>query len=456
MENKSKNIKEEEKENDDIYFRYKKVNLIGLSGVGKKTLINEFKKYNNPLLQKYDKIKEKEEINEEIKEEVKEEIKEEKEEKKEYKIESKIILNLSKLDISLKDDKTIFHLNIYISNLDDLSIIEKNKDSLLYESELIILMLDVTSQKSFIEINNFLKYLEINNEKNNIYKFLILSNKIDKYSEREVSSYELNELSEKNNNIYLSEISLLSKENFSLFLKSIKNILYENPEFNVNDLIMPQNPPLISINNNIYSGIINIMILGNSSVGKTSFIRRFFKNNFMENTISTFGIDVEKTIIKFPHKYYQLKVWDTAGQEKFRTIPKKYYSKGDGFFILFDLTDQNTFIEVNKWIEDIRETLGNNNNNDNQYKNIPIYLLGNKIDKINRVVQRNEAEDFAQKNQVKYEEISCKYGFNIYEVMINMIFDASQKIGDMETFFLESKTNEKNGKKKKNVVLNFI
>ena len=132
MENKSKNIKEEEKENDDIYFRYKKVNLIGLSGVGKKTLINEFKKYNNPLLQKYDKIKEKEEIKEEIKEkikeEVKEEIKEEKEEKKEYKIESKIILNLSKLDISLKDDKTIFHLNIYISNLDDLSIIEKNKD----------------------------------------------------------------------------------------------------------------------------------------------------------------------------------------------------------------------------------------------------------------------------------------------------------------------------------------
>ena len=72
-------------------------------------------------------------------------------------------------------------------------------------------MLDVTNQKSFIEINNFLKYLESNNEKNNIYKFLILSNKIDKYSEREVSSYELNELSEKNNNIYLSEISLLSK-----------------------------------------------------------------------------------------------------------------------------------------------------------------------------------------------------------------------------------------------------
>ena len=82
----------------------------------------------------------------------------------------------------------------------------------------------------------------------------------------------------------------------------------------------------------------------------------------------------------------------------------------------------------------------------NEYKDIPIYLLGNKIDKNQRVVKRCDAEKFAEKNNVKYEEISCKLGYNIYEVMLNMIFDASQKIGDMDTFFLEyaKKNNDNN------------
>ena len=239
-------------------------------------------------------------------------------------------------------------------------------------------------------------------------------------------------LLEKITNIEQLSIDILSIQKEQ---KINNEILYKNKDFNPNDLIKPQNPPIISNKLSTFSGIINIILLGNSTVGKTSFIRRFFTNSFYENTLITLGIDVEKTLIKFPNKYYKLEVWDTAGQEKFRTIPKKYYSKGDGFFILFDLCNQESFIEVNKWIEDIRETLGDNENN--EYKNIPIYLLGNKIDKIKRVVKRSDAEQFAEKNKVKYVEISCKLGFNIYEVMINMIFDASQKIGDMDTFFLE-------------------
>ena len=416
-----KNIKNEN-ENDEIetiYYRYKKVNIIGVSEVGKKTLLKELEKYNNPH---FEKIQKKDEQIEELKKEEKD-------------INLNLTINIKKIDIPLKQNNSKLHLNVYLSNLDNKSIIENNKESLLYESELIIFILDVTNNNSLKEIESLIQFLISNNSKKQMYKFLILSNKIDLYSQRDVGSYEINELIEKYKNTYQLEISLKTKENFDNLINLLNEILYKNKEFNPNDLIKPQNPPIISNKLSTFSGIINIILLGNSTVGKTSFIRRFFTNSFYENTLITLGIDVEKTLIKFPNKYYKLEVWDTAGQEKFRTIPKKYYSKGDGFFILFDLCNQESFIEVNKWIEDIRETLGDNENN--EYKNIPIYLLGNKIDKIKRVVKRSDAEQFAEKNKVKYVEISCKLGFNIYEVMINMIFDASQKIGDMDTFFLE-------------------
>ena len=416
-----KNIKNENEndEIDTIYYRYKKVNIIGVSEVGKKTLLKELEKYNNPH---FEKIQKKDEQIEELKKEEKD-------------INLNLTINIKKIDIPLKQNNSKLHLNVYLSNLDNKSIIENNKESLLYESELIIFILDVTNNNSLKEIESLIQFLISNNSKKQMYKFLILSNKIDLYSQRDVGSYEINELIEKYKNTYQLEISLKTKENFDNLINLLNEILYKNKEFNPNDLIKPQNPPIISNKLSTFSGIINIILLGNSTVGKTSFIRRFFTNSFYENTLITLGIDVEKTLIKFPNKYYKLEVWDTAGQEKFRTIPKKYYSKGDGFFILFDLCNQESFIEVNKWIEDIRETLGDNENN--EYKNIPIYLLGNKIDKIKRVVKRSDAEQFAEKNKVKYVEISCKLGFNIYEVMINMIFDASQKIGDMDTFFLE-------------------
>ena len=414
-----KNIKNENDEIDTIYYRYKKVNIIGVSEVGKKTLLKELEKYNNPH---FDKIQKKDEQIEELKKEEKD-------------INLNLTINIKKIDIPLIQNNSKLHLNVYLSNLDNKSIIENNKESLLYESELIIFILDVTNNNSLKEIESLIQFLISNNSKKQMYKFLILSNKIDLYSQRDVGSYEINELIEKYKNTYQLEISLKTKENFDNLINLLNEILYKNKEFNPNDLIKPQNPPIISNKLSTFSGIINIILLGNSTVGKTSFIRRFFTNSFYENTLITLGIDVEKTLIKFPNKYYKLEVWDTAGQEKFRTIPKKYYSKGDGFFILFDLCNQESFIEVNKWIEDIRETLGDNENN--EYKNIPIYLLGNKIDKIKRVVKRSDAEQFAEKNKVKYVEISCKLGFNIYEVMINMIFDASQKIGDMDTFFLE-------------------
>ena len=294
-----KNIKNEN-ENDEIetiYYRYKKVNIIGVSEVGKKTLLKELEKYNNPH---FDKIQKKDEQIEELKKEEKD-------------INLNLTINIKKIDIPLKQNNSKLHLNVYLSNLDNKSIIENNKESLLYESELIIFILDVTNNNSLKEIESLIQFLISNNSKKQMYKFLILSNKIDLYSQRDVGSYEINELTEKYKNTYQLEISLKTKENFDNLINLLNEILYKNKEFNPNDLIKPQNPPIISNKLSTFSGIINIILLGNSTVGKTSFIRRFFTNSFYENTLITLGIDVEKTLIKFPNKYYKLEVWDTAG-----------------------------------------------------------------------------------------------------------------------------------------------
>ena len=227
-----KNIKNENEndEIDTIYYRYKKVNIIGVSEVGKKTLLKELEKYNNPH---FEKIQKKDEQIEELKKEEKD-------------INLNLTINIKKIDIPLKQNNSKLHLNVYLSNLDNKSIIENNKESLLYESELITFLLDVTNNNSLKEIESLIQFLISNNSKKQMYKFLILSNKIDLYSQRDVGSYEINELIEKYKNIYQLEISLKTKENFDNLINLLNEILYKNKEFNPNDLIKPQNPPIIS------------------------------------------------------------------------------------------------------------------------------------------------------------------------------------------------------------------
>ena len=418
--------------NNFQFAKYHKINILGNKGVGKKTLLKEFKKFNN---QNYN-----------------ENLKDDEDENDDENDSSKIIEQpIERLKIQLKNG-IFLYLNIYITNLDDMNFIKDTNKYILYNSEIIILMIDITKSNSFQTIKEYLEFLIPKNEEENLNynekienkQLILLANKTDLDSDREVGSYELNQLNELYSKLKIIEISLLKLDYFEDLL-NIFHYTFEQENFKLYNIIKLKEPLDIPKNENMpnIDSLMTIFLLGSTGVGKTSFIGRFFSNTFSSNTLSTLGIDVEKTLIKINNKICRLEVWDTAGQERLRSIPKKYYVKGDAFILMFDITHEKSFLDLNQWVNDICES--RNGNNDDLSNGTTIYLIGNKIDDIeNRNVKSEDAEKYAKGKNICYMEVSCKNGINIYDVMVNIIFDASKKLNLVrKSVFLSNKKNNK-------------
>jgi small GTP-binding protein len=267
---------------------------------------------------------------------------------------------------------------------------------------------------------------------------------MDLDSDREVGSYELNQLNELYSKLKLIEISLKKLDNFEELLNMF-HYTFEQESFKLYNIVKLKEPLYIPKNVNIQNvdSLMTIFLLGSSGVGKTSFIGRFFSNVFNSNTLSTLGLDVEKTIMKINDKICRLEVWDTAGQERLRSIPKKFYIKGDIFILMFDITNKKSFLDLNQWIKDICESRNVNNNDISN--DTTVYLIGNKIDDIeNRKVESEDAEKYAKEKNISYMEVSCKNGINIYDIMVNIILDSSKKMNFIrKSIFLSKKKNDK-------------
>lgn len=126
-------------------------------------------------------------------------------------------------------------------------------------------------------------------------------------------------------------------------------------------------------------------------------------------------MDKRSKLVKINDIYYNLQIWDTAGQEVYQSITKSYYKKSDGLILLYDVTEESTFLKVEKWVKEIE-----NNTN----KDTVVYLVGNKIDNIDlRVVEREKAENSAKAINKKYFEISAKLGINLKETVFAIVRD---------------------------------
>ena len=167
--------------------------------------------------------------------------------------------------------------------------------------------------------------------------------------------------------------------------------------------------------------IIKIVTLGDSMVGKTSIVYRYFENKFNESILSTIGIDFKTKYIKVRDASVKVLIWDTAGQEKFRNIAKQYYQGANGVLLVFDVSDRKSFERIEYWINEIKE----NNKIDSMY----LVIVANKIDLINkRVVTREEAEKYAEKNNISYFEVSAKTGVGVHEMFNNITKGTIDKI----------------------------
>ena len=132
---------------------------------------------------------------------------------------------------------------------------------------------------------------------------------------------------------------------------------------------------------------ISIVMLGDSSVGKSSLVKTFTNQNTNPLSIATIGIEQHSIKINFNDVNYSVKIWDTCGQERFRIISKNYLRSGDGLILVYDLTNVSTYNSLNKWLNDITESCK---------ENIPIVIAENKND-LEREVDQKSSDELKKK-----------------------------------------------------------
>ena len=168
---------------------------------------------------------------------------------------------------------------------------------------------------------------------------------------------------------------------------------------------------------------INIMTLGNTEVGKSCFILRFTDNIFQEIYLATVGIDFKIKTETINNKQYKLFLYDTTGQEKYKSIALNIIKNAQGIILMYDITDRKSFESIPDWIKSVKDAKGSN---------FPMILLGNKLDKEDvRVIKEEEGKELADEYKIKYFETSNKTGTNIQEAGMALVNEIL-KINNLE------------------------
>ena len=155
--------------------------------------------------------------------------------------------------------------------------------------------------------------------------------------------------------------------------------------------------------------VYKILLLGDSEVGKSCFLMRYADNVFVDNYITTIGLDYKLKYIQLDSgQVIKVQLWDTAGQDRYRTIAKNYYKGSHGILLLYDVTKSSSFENIREWIKDIREEV---------YEKAIIFLIGNKIDKKDQIkIKTEEGEKLAEEFNIPFFEASAKSGENVDEI----------------------------------------
>ena len=162
-----------------------------------------------------------------------------------------------------------------------------------------------------------------------------------------------------------------------------------------------------------YDFLFKLLLIGDSGVGKTSILFRFSDDAFNTSFISTVGIDFKIKTMELNGKIIKLQVWDTAGQEQFKTITTCFYRGAVGVMMVYDITDKKSFDDITNWVRTIQEHANSN---------IEKIIIGNKCDMEDmRLVPKEYGEAVANKYASLFLETSAKANINIEEAFIQLV-----------------------------------
>jgi len=378
-----------------VHFR--KINIFGYSGVGKSSFIDWLDNYNNRDF--------------EIKKEIENSL------MGSFKLSKNLVEQVKKVivPISENNDK---HFLLYETNLNHFDIVKANLDTLLVQTECIIIMWDKSHSNSFEKIPDLVNII-ISMIKEHIIGtidiFLVQSKSDLEFDisgegqpDNEIQQ-NIEELKNKYNNIYHKNISLVNKDGiFDLLLDIVRN---QNPaNFEKNDVVnsVKIRYPMKSIENNENKKTVNICLMGNPKTGKTTFLKKLLEENEYNNIIRE----------KLEHDYAVLisdeKILIKISEVQGNNI--NYYRNCHGFLLFFDVTQKDSLKSLEEWTNLIKEK-GNGD----------IIIVGNKIDdREKRQIKKGEVKLFATKENCKYFECSCLVGINVLEIFNEIVYDAYQ------------------------------
>ena len=186
-------------------------------------------------------------------------------------------------------------------------------------------------------------------------------------------------------------------------------------------------------NNSRIDYIYKVLLLGDSTVGKTCVLLKYTDKIFQETHMMTIGLDYRLKVMQLQSgKEVKLQIWDTAGQDRFRSITKNYYKGSHGIILIYDVTSLKTFENVKSWVSQIHEEISDK---------VVIYLVANKIDMDDlRKVTKEEGKKLAEELDVPFVETSAKTGENIDYIFsdiserIDKVFGNIQRVAHNKTY----------------------
>ena len=162
---------------------------------------------------------------------------------------------------------------------------------------------------------------------------------------------------------------------------------------------------------NQYDISFKMIVIGDAGVGKSCLTKMASKGIFEEIYSATIGFEFLGFTVKINDKIIRLQIWDTCGQEIYRSIISGFYRNSSVVMLVYAINDKRSFININTWLDEIKCQT---------HPNLKIFLIGNKIDlEENRVIEKEKAEKFYLDHQLDFFiETSAKTGENAQKVFI--------------------------------------